>query len=112
MPYDITYMWNLKCDTSELIYEADSQTERTGLCLPEGAGGWDGKDWEFEISRCKLLYIEWINNKVLLGAGSYIPCPVINHDGKECEKCIYSITESLCCTAEISTLQINYTSIK
>ena len=26
--YDITYMWNLKCDTKELIYkiETDSQT--------------------------------------------------------------------------------------
>ena len=29
----------------------------------EGVGG--GKDWEFEISRCKLLYIGGINNKVL-----------------------------------------------
>ena len=28
IPYDITYMWNLKCDTKELIYktETDSQT--------------------------------------------------------------------------------------
>ena len=28
MPYDITYMWNLKCDRNELIYqkERDSQT--------------------------------------------------------------------------------------
>ena len=28
MPYDITYMWNLKYDTNELIYETetDSQT--------------------------------------------------------------------------------------
>ena len=28
IPYDITYMWNLKYDTNELIYktEADSQT--------------------------------------------------------------------------------------
>ena len=24
--YDITYMWNLKNDTTELIYETDSQT--------------------------------------------------------------------------------------
>ena len=23
-------------------------------------GGRGGKDWEFGISRCKLLYIEWI----------------------------------------------------
>ena len=26
IPYDITYMWNLKCDTNEHIYETDSQT--------------------------------------------------------------------------------------
>ena len=26
IPYDITYMWNLKYDTNEPIYETDSQT--------------------------------------------------------------------------------------
>ena len=37
-------------------------------------------DWEFGISRCKLLYIEWINNKILLySTGNYIQYPVINH---------------------------------
>ena len=30
-------------------------------------GGGRGKDWEFGISRCKLLYIRWINNKILGG---------------------------------------------
>ena len=29
----------------------------------EGAGG---MDWELGISRCKLVYIEWINNEILL----------------------------------------------
>ena len=49
---------------------------------------WWGKNWEFGISRCKLfLYIEWINNKVLLySTGNYIQYPVINHNGKEYEK--------------------------
>jgi len=23
-------------------------------------------DWEFEVSRCKLLHFEWISNEVLL----------------------------------------------
>ena len=41
-------------------------------------------DWESGISRCKLLYIGWINNKVLLY--SYIQYPVINHNVKEYEK--------------------------
>ena len=67
------------------------------------------KDGEFGISRCKLLYIGWINNKVLLfSTGNYIQYPVMNHNGKEYEKeCVYiyvyiCITESLCCTAEIN----------
>ena len=56
------------------------------------------------------------NKKVLLySTGSYIQYPVINHNGKEHEKeytHTYVITESLCCIAEINTLQINYISIK
>ena len=58
-------MWNLKYDTNELIYETEtgSQTQRTDLWLPKGGRG---RDWEFGVSRFKLLYIEWINNKVLL----------------------------------------------
>ena len=36
-------MWNLKCDTNELICETDSQTQITDLWLPwervEGGGG-------------------------------------------------------------------------
>ena len=60
---------------------------------------------EFGINRCKLVYTEWINTKVLLyGTGNYTQYPVINHDGKEYEKHAYvCITESLCCTAEINT---------
>ena len=27
MPYDITYMWNLKYDTSELIYKIETDSE-------------------------------------------------------------------------------------
>ena len=73
-------------------------------------------EWEFGFSRCKLEYIEWINNKVLLySTGNYIQCPVISHSGKEYEKehAYIFITESLCCTAEINTtFYINYISIK
>ena len=46
IPHGITYMWNLKYDTNELIYktEADSQTQRTDLWLPRGRvpEGWSG----------------------------------------------------------------------
>ena len=59
---------------------------------------------EFGISRCKLLYTEWITNKVLLynSIGNYVQYPVINHSQKE--DIYICITESLCCTAEINTL--------
>ena len=30
-PCDSTYKWNLKSDTNELIYETDSQTQKTNL---------------------------------------------------------------------------------
>ena len=44
MPYDITYMWNLKYDTNELIYqtETDSQTQRT-TCGCQREGAWEGR---------------------------------------------------------------------
>ena len=70
----------------------------------EGVGG--GMDWEFGMSRCKLVYIGWINKKVLLySTGNYNQYPVINHNGKEYKKknVYMCITESLCCTAEIGT---------
>ena len=43
----------------------------------------EGKDWEFGTSRCKLLHIKWISNKVLLySTENYVQYPVINHNGK------------------------------
>ena len=46
IPYDITYMWNLKYDTNELIYETDtdSQIQRTDLWLlrRRAREGWIG----------------------------------------------------------------------
>ena len=61
--------------------------QRTGLWLPRGRRGRGGIKWEFGVSRCKLLYIEWINNKVpLYSIGNYIQYSMINHNGKEYEK--------------------------
>ena len=71
----------------------------------EGVGG--GLEWEAGVSRCKLLYREWTNNKVLLySTGNYIQYPMINHNGKGyLKKNVYiCITESLCCTLETNTL--------
>ena len=43
--------------------------EQTYGCQGGGAGG--GMAWEFEMRGCRLLYIEWINNKILLCSTGY-----------------------------------------
>ena len=54
-----------------------------GLVVAKGVQGGGGMEWEFGVSRCTLLYIGQINNKVLLySTGNYIQYPVINHNGK------------------------------
>ena len=41
---------------------------------------------------CKLLYREWIKNKVLLySTGNYIQYPVISHNGKQMQKSKMSV---------------------
>ena len=51
----------------------------------QGESGKEGL--EFGVSRCKLLYIEWISNKVLLySTGNYILYCMMNHNEKEYEK--------------------------
>jgi len=52
------------------------------LTVAKGVG-WGRDELGIGVSRCKLLYIEWINNKILLySTGNYIQYPVINHNGK------------------------------
>ena len=48
-----------------------------------------GMEWEFGVSRCKLLHIEWINNRVLYNTGNYIQYPMINHNGKNIKKIMF-----------------------
>ena len=86
-------MWNLKYNTNEPICETetDSKDIQNRLVVAKGEEGGGRMDWEFGISRCKLVYIGWINNKVLLySAENCIQYPVIHHNGKEYKKeCIY-----------------------
>ena len=52
----------------------------------EGAGG--GMAWEVGVSRCKLLYTEWIENKILLHSTEHcIQYPMINHRVRYFFKC-------------------------
>ena len=83
-------MWNLKYGTNEPTYETEIDIENR-LVVTKGGVGRE-MDWEFRVGTCKLLHLEWINNKVLMySTGNYIQYPVINHNGKE-----YIKSTSLC----------------
>ena len=44
----------------------------------------EGMEWEAGVSRCKLLYIEWINNRIQpYDTGDHIQYAVIKHNGKQ-----------------------------
>ena len=90
---------------------AESQTWLSDWTTTKGWVGGGRMDWEFGVNRCKLLYIEWVDNKVLLySTRNYSQCPRINHNGKEYKKeCIWMYNWSFGCRAEINiTLQINF----
>ena len=54
------------------------------LMVIKGEKGSGGMEWEVRVSRCKLLRVEWINNKIqLYSTKNYIQYPMINHNGKE-----------------------------
>ena len=36
------------------------------LAVAKGDGEGVEMDWEFGVSRCKLLHLEWISNEILL----------------------------------------------
>ena len=75
---------------------------------PGGYSAWGHKRVGHDLvtKQQQLLYTEWINYQVLLySTENYCQYPMVNHNGKEYFKRIYiSVTESLCCIAEIKTL--------
>ena len=57
------------------------QTHRHGEQTWGCQWGWSGMDWEFGVSRCKLLYLEWKSHEVLLyRTGNYIQSLAVEHD--------------------------------
>ena len=69
--------------------------DRDQACGCQGDEGGRRMDREFGIRGCKLVYIGWVNNKVILySTRNCIQCPVINQKEKEYEmglfvKCIF-----------------------
>ena len=51
---------------SEPTYEAKQTHTENRLVVAKGEGTGGGMEWHVGGSRCKLLYTEWMNNKVLL----------------------------------------------
>ena len=45
-----------------------------------------GMDWEFGISRYKLLFIEWVKKILLYTTGNSVQYSLLNLNGKEYEK--------------------------
>ena len=69
-----------------MVYKKQNREENHGLgeqtCGCPGGGGGSGMDWEFEVSRCKLLHLKWVNNEILLySTGNYIQSLVMEEDG-------------------------------
>ena len=54
-------------------------------------------DWELGVSRCKLVFIRWINNKVLpYSARCYIQYPMIHQKGKQYKKLYVCVCVCVC----------------
>ena len=62
--------------------QKQTHRHREQTCGCQGGGGGGGMEWEFGISRCKLVYIEWVNKVLLYSTGNYIHYPVTNYNGK------------------------------
>ena len=99
-----------KWHKSKLLWNRNRLTDlRNRPMVAKAEWGGKGMEWEFGISRCKLLYAGWINNKVLLySTGNYIQYSVINRNlEKNMKKNTYK-TESLYCMAKISIINQLY----
>ena len=75
--YNITYMWNQKWYKWAYLKNRNRFTD----CFIENRlvvsnEKWGMLDWEFGTGRCKLLYVEWVNNRELSSISD-------NHNGKE-----------------------------
>ena len=83
--YDITYMWNLKYGTSELIHktEADSTTQKTDRGCQ---GGWGLEREGLGSGDQQMQTIEYrMDRQQVLpySTGNCIQYPGISHNGKE-----------------------------
>ena len=86
--YSMEYYSNIeRMNWSTKQKQTHRHRKQTSSCQEGRGWGREGLTGNSEIAGCKLLYIEWVNNQVLLyGTRNYIQYPVISHNGKEYEK--------------------------
>ena len=78
----ILLMWTLKYGTNLQNRNRHTDIENR-LVVAKGERGRSGMDWEFGVSRCKLLHLGWISKKVLqYSTGNYIQSLGTGHDGR------------------------------
>ena len=59
MPYEITYMWNLRDSTNELICKTNKLSYiKNELMVNQRGSGWGGVNWQWEISRCVCVCVQ------------------------------------------------------
>ena len=106
----IWHKWTYLCNRNRL-----TGTENILVVANGGRSGWE-LDCESGISGCKLVHIEWRDNKALLySTGNHIPHLVKNHNEKGHEKeyiCILTESNALLHSRNYTILQITYTSEK
>ena len=97
----ITYVWNVKQDTNEPVYEAETDSWTPGLWLLRGAGGKDRLGvWHQQMQT--LTYRLHKPQDPTLQHRNYIQYPEISHNGEDYKKEYVCITELLFCSAEIN----------
>ena len=72
-------MWNLKYGQNESTYKTEIGTQREQTWGCQGGREESGMNWEFGVSKYKLLHLEWISKEVLpYSRGNYIQSLEIN----------------------------------
>ena len=81
IPYDITFMWNLKYGTDEPIYrtETDSQTWTSYLWFLRGEE--EGVGWTGSSGWMQTVAFRMGNDVLLYSTGNCVQSLVMGHDG-------------------------------
>ena len=73
---------------AQMNLSTEKKTWRIDLWLSRG-GGERGRDWELGVNGCKLLFLEWINNEILLcSTENYVWILTTQHDNGILHVCV------------------------